>query len=99
MIGDTNSSVKAPVVKIVSAWGAAGGATVATKAAEAAPPQGFLTSIGLTTWAETASFFAALYTLLLIVEWLWRRSGRPFCEKMGWLQRLNRRKSDKRVRK
>jgi len=51
-------------------------------------------AVGVTSWAEFASVLAALYTMLLIGEWLWKRLIRPFCEKHGWVQRLQRRKSD-----
>ena len=47
-----------------------------------------------TSWADFASFLAALYTLLLIGEWLWKRLGRPFCERRGWLRRIKRRADD-----
>lgn len=51
--------------------------------------------VGLTSWADIASALAALYTLLLICEWLWKRLGRPFCERRGWLERAKRRKDDR----
>lgn len=51
-------------------------------------------SIGLTSWAEFASFMAALYTACLLMEWLWKRCGRPFCEEQGWIKRIKRRHGD-----
>ena len=51
-------------------------------------------AVGITSWAEAASALAALYTLLLIAEWLWKRLGRPFCERRGWVKRKARRKAD-----
>jgi hypothetical protein len=30
-------------------------------------------AVGITSWAEFASFLAALYSLLLILEWVWKR--------------------------
>lgn len=47
-----------------------------------------------TSWADVAAFLAAIYSLLLIGEWLWKRLGRPFCEARGWLKPLRRRKED-----
>ncbi len=51
-------------------------------------------AVGITSWAELASALAALYTMLLITEWLWKRLGRPFCENRGWLKRAKRRRDD-----
>lgn len=51
-------------------------------------------AVGITSWAEAASALAALYTLLLIIEWLWKRLARPFCERRGWVKRKLRRRSD-----
>lgn len=51
-------------------------------------------AVGITSWAEAASALAALYTVLLIAEWLWKRLVRPFCESKGWVQRKRRRKED-----
>jgi hypothetical protein len=69
---DTQSTVAAPVVKIVTAWAA----------------------VGLTSWADVAAALAALYTFLLILEWLWKKLGRPFCEDRGWIKRQKRRRDD-----
>lgn len=38
-------------------------------------------AIGVTSWAEAASFAAFLYTILLIGEWLWKKLLKP------WLHR------------
>lgn len=43
-------------------------------------------AVGVTSWADFASFLAALYTLILLTEWLWKRVGRAFCERRGWLK-------------
>ena len=51
-------------------------------------------AVAITSWADFAAMLAALYTLLLISEWLWKKVGRPFCEARGWLARLHRRKDD-----
>lgn len=34
-------------------------------------------AVGITSWAEAASFAAFLYSMLLIGEWLWKRLFRP----------------------
>lgn len=47
-----------------------------------------------TSWADVASFLAAVYTLLLILEWLWKLCGRPYAEQRGWVKRLKRRSDD-----
>lgn len=47
-----------------------------------------------TSWADVASFLAAVYTLCLLGEWLWKRVGRPFAEGRGWVKRLKRRADD-----
>lgn len=31
---------------------------------------------GLTSWGDVASFLAACYTLLLIIEWVWKKLRR-----------------------
>ena len=53
-------------------------------------------AVGITSWAEAASALAALYTIILIGEWLWKKLIRPFCERRNWLQRLARRREDHR---
>lgn len=47
-----------------------------------------------TSWAEFAAFLAAIYTMCLLGEWLWRKILRPFAERHGWVKRLKRRSSD-----
>lgn len=42
-------------------------------------------------WATIAQIAAALYTMLLISEWFWKKLWRPFFERRGWLQPLRRR--------
>lgn len=51
-------------------------------------------AVGITSWADAASALAFFYTLLLVLEWLWKKAGRPFCESRGWLKRKARRKED-----
>jgi hypothetical protein len=42
--------------------------------------------IGITSWAEAASFAAFLYSALLILEWLWKRLFRPLAVNRGWVK-------------
>ena len=37
-------------------------------------------------WGTIASFVAALYTLLLISEWFWKKLWRPIFESRGWIK-------------
>lgn len=43
-------------------------------------------AVGITSWAEFASFLAAMYSLLLIGEWCWKRFLREMLVKRGWLK-------------
>ena len=69
---EQQSTVAAPIVKVISVWAA----------------------VGFTSWTDVAAFLAAVYSLLLICEWLWKKLGRPFCESRGWLMRIKRRRDD-----
>lgn len=51
-------------------------------------------AVGITSWADLAAFLAALYSFMLICEWLWKKLGRPFFEARGWLKRKKRRADD-----
>lgn len=42
--------------------------------------------IGITSWAEAAAFLGALYSALLIGEWLWKKAIRPLCVIRGWIK-------------
>lgn len=55
-----------------------------------------LALVGITTWADFASVVAAIYTLILIGEWLFNRFGRPYFEHKGWMRRRRRRWEDMR---
>ena len=50
--------------------------------------------IGITSWTDFAAFVAAIYSLVLLGEWLWKRVGRPLCERRGWIKHKARRKDD-----
>lgn len=54
----------------------------------------WLATLGVTSWGDLAAALAALYSLLLILEWCWKKFGRPFAESRGWVKRAKRRKSD-----
>ena len=43
--------------------------------------------LAVTSWADIAAALAAAYTLLLIIEWLWK--------KRTWRKRRNRRTADR----
>jgi hypothetical protein len=43
-------------------------------------------AVGITSWAEFASFLAAVYSALLIAEWCWKRFLRDFAKRRGWLK-------------
>lgn len=53
-----------------------------------------LVGIGVSSWADFAQMVAALYTVLLVGEWIWKHSIRGFCERRGWVKRLRRRRED-----
>ena len=38
------------------------------------------------TWGEIAQMMAAIYTLLLVIEWLWKRILKPLCQRWGWIK-------------
>ena len=40
--------------------------------------------IGITSWADAASFAAFLYSLVLLGEWAWKRFLRDFGARRGW---------------
>lgn len=51
-------------------------------------------AVGLTSWADVASALAALYTVILIFEWVWKKFLRPGLETKGYIKRLKRRRDD-----
>jgi len=52
--------------------------------------------IGVSSWADIAAMFAAIYSFLLISEWFWRKFWRPVFERWGWVKPLPRRRKDDR---
>lgn len=51
-------------------------------------------AVGITSWSDVAAFLAAVYTTLIMGEWLWKKVGRPFAERRGWVSRRLRRSED-----
>ncbi len=43
-------------------------------------------AVSITSWAEAASFLAAIYSAILIGEWVWKRLLRPWCVRHGWVR-------------
>lgn len=43
-------------------------------------------AIGITSWAEAASFLAFVLSALALCEYLWKKVVRPLCVRMNWLQ-------------
>lgn len=43
-------------------------------------------AIGITSWAEFASFMAAMYTMFLMGEWLWKKIFRRVALRKGWIK-------------
>lgn len=45
-------------------------------------------------WNRLAAMVAFFYTLGLLIEWWWKRAGRPLAESRGWVKKRLRRSSD-----
>lgn len=43
-------------------------------------------AVGITSWADFAAFLAALYSMLLIGEFTWKKVLKPFLLWRGWLR-------------
>lgn len=43
-------------------------------------------AVGITTWADFAAFMAAIYSVLLVGEFAWKKMLRPFAEWRGWIK-------------
>lgn len=43
-------------------------------------------AIGITSWAEAASFVAFVYSSVLLGEWLWKRLVKPIAQQRGWIK-------------
>jgi hypothetical protein len=44
----------------------------------------WLAALGISGWSDFAAFAAAFYSVLLIVEWWWKKFWRPLLERKGW---------------
>ncbi len=51
-------------------------------------------AIGITSWAEAASFLAFLYSFVLLSEWSWKKLIRPILVWRGYLPALTSKDSD-----
>lgn len=49
---------------------------------------------GVSSWSDAAALIAFIYTACLLLEWLWKKVGRPLAERHGLVQRQRRRASD-----
>lgn len=38
------------------------------------------------TWSEAAAMLSAFLTALFIIEWLWKRIGKPLAIRRGWMK-------------
>ena len=54
--------------------------------------------VGITSWADFAAALAAIYSLLMIADFAWKKFIRSWCIGMGWLP-PDRRKTDRKPRK
>lgn len=55
---------------------------------------GVWASVGVSTWSDAASMFAAILSVLFILEWIWKKVIRPLLEKYGLIERNRRRATD-----
>lgn len=53
-------------------------------------------AVGITNWSDFAAFLAAVYSAILICEWIWKRLLRPAAEKRGLVKRKYRRRASDR---
>lgn len=79
----TTATVAAPVAKVATAW------------------TGVWAAVSINSWSDLSAALtalsagvAALYTLALLGEWLWKKAIRPYCVYRGWLRRNQRRRGD-----
>ena len=91
-----NTDIRMPIAKASSAIVAAAAAKAEaieqfTSAASAAPNDPVLTAILALPWATIAQIGAAMYSLLLVSEWFWKKLWRPLAERRGWIKPMRRR--------
>jgi hypothetical protein len=54
----------------------------------------WLAAFGITSWGDFAALMAAIYSVLLILEWCWKKFIRTCFENRGWVKRTLKRRSD-----
>ena len=91
-----NTDISMPMAKAASAITAAAVAKTdvaesVVKAATATSSYETWIAINAVPWGTVASIAAALYSLLLISEWFWKKLWRPFFESRGWLKPMRHR--------
>lgn len=52
--------------------------------------------VGITSWADFAAALAAIYSLLMIFDFCWKKFVRDWFVRFGLVKPLERRKSDRR---
>jgi pyrroloquinoline quinone (PQQ) biosynthesis protein C len=53
--------------------------------------------VGISSWADFAAMMAALYSLLMILNFCWDKFLKGWCIRAGWIKpKFNRRKADRR---
>jgi len=85
------TEIKMPVIKASSAIALAAGAQAdaADKIAQAASSNASYATwvwVNSIPWGTIASIVAAIYTSLLICEWLWKKIVRPLAERWKWIK-------------
>jgi hypothetical protein len=70
-IQDHANDISAPILKFGTVWGAVGIANWADLAAAA---------------QALAGFAAFIYSCILIGEWLWKKGGREYMQRRGWVK-------------
>jgi hypothetical protein len=88
----TNSDINMPIAKASSAIAAATAAKtqaveqLASSAGATTSSDPVIAALLALPWATIAQVAAAMYSLLLISEWFWKKLWRPFAERRGWLK-------------
>lgn len=77
-----------PVVKAAASIATATGAQVIDSGARAGS---LFADLLVLSWPNIASMAAALYTVLLVSEWFWKKVWRPVFERCGWIKPKPRR--------
>ncbi|MGE8493635.1 hypothetical protein ACQYWY_21945 [Comamonas sediminis] len=86
-----STDISMPIAKATSAvtLATAAQADVADKIAQAATVNSSFETwfwVNSIPWGTIASIVAALYTVLLICEWFWKKLWRPAFERWGWVK-------------